>query len=119
MIIVIPLLFSYGTLRDPAVQRATFGRLLAGREDHLPGYVLDRLEITDPAVVAVSGQAHHPVLRYTGGAADRVPGMVSRSPRMSWPPLTVTRWTTGGCRSGWPPGWMRGRTWARTSGTTC
>jgi hypothetical protein len=31
-----PLLFSYGTLRDPAVQRATFGRELSGRDDQIP-----------------------------------------------------------------------------------
>jgi Gamma-glutamyl cyclotransferase, AIG2-like len=71
-----PLLFSYGTLRDPAVQRANFGRLLDGREDRLPGYEIGMLEITDPTVLAISGQQHHPVLRPTGNAADLVAGMV-------------------------------------------
>lgn len=32
------LLFSYGSLRDKAVQLANFGRELAGRPDTLPGY---------------------------------------------------------------------------------
>ena len=32
-------LFSYGTLQQKAVQIATFGRELTGREDSLPGYV--------------------------------------------------------------------------------
>ena len=76
MIVVMPLLFSYGTLRDPTVQRANFGRVLDGREDRLPGYALSVLEITDPAVIAVSGQTHHPVLRPTGDGADVVDGMV-------------------------------------------
>lgn len=33
------LLFSYGTLQDPAVQMANFGRLLEGTADQLVGYV--------------------------------------------------------------------------------
>jgi gamma-glutamylcyclotransferase (GGCT)/AIG2-like uncharacterized protein YtfP len=71
-----PLLFSYGTLRDPAVQRANFGRELHGRDDALPGYRMTLLEITDPAVVALSGTAHHPVAAPTGDPADQVPGVV-------------------------------------------
>lgn len=55
-------LFSYGTLQLEAVQLATFGRRLQGHPDRLPGYRLDLLEIQDPAVVATSGQAHHPIL---------------------------------------------------------
>lgn len=61
-----PLLFSYGTLRDPAVQRANFGRVLAGREDRLPGYAQRLVGITDPEVVRVSGQTHHPIVVETG-----------------------------------------------------
>jgi gamma-glutamylcyclotransferase (GGCT)/AIG2-like uncharacterized protein YtfP len=76
MIIGMPLLFSYGTLRDPAVQRATFGRELAGRDDALPGFAVRLLEITDPAVLAVSGETHHPIVVATGDDADRVPGAV-------------------------------------------
>ena len=34
-----PLLFSYGTLQQDDVQRATFGRLLTGQRDTLPGYL--------------------------------------------------------------------------------
>jgi hypothetical protein len=32
------LLFSYGTLQQPDVQRATFGRLLRGEPDALVGF---------------------------------------------------------------------------------
>lgn len=71
-----PLLFSYGTLRDPAVQKATFGRELTGREDRILGFRIDLLEITDPHVLAVSGQTHHPILAATGDPADSVDGSV-------------------------------------------
>nr|WP_172705441.1 gamma-glutamylcyclotransferase family protein [Variovorax sp.] len=55
---------------------ATFGRLLAGRLDQLPGYRLERLAIRDPAVVATSGKSHHPIVVPTGRAEDGVDGAV-------------------------------------------
>ncbi|WP_127501541.1 gamma-glutamylcyclotransferase family protein [Actinoplanes solisilvae] len=70
-----PLLFSYGTLRDPAVQRANFGRTLDGRDDGIVGYRLDVLEIADAEVVALSGETHHPIL-VPGAAGDTVDGSV-------------------------------------------
>lgn len=69
-------LFSYGTLQQPEVQLATFGRLLEGQADQLPGYITAMLKISDPDVVELSGKAYHPVLRYTGNQAERVAGMV-------------------------------------------
>ncbi|MGN6527443.1 MAG: gamma-glutamylcyclotransferase family protein [Burkholderiaceae bacterium] len=69
-----PLLFSYGTLQQDDVQRATFGRLLAGRADALVGWAQAMVAIEDPAVVATSGKTHHPIVRPSGDAADRVPG---------------------------------------------
>src|SRR3954471_772906 len=41
-------LFSYGTLRDPDVQRATFGREFKGHPDALVGWRTELLEIRDP-----------------------------------------------------------------------
>lgn len=70
------LLFSYGTLRLPAVQRATFGRLLDGRPDVLPGFALAPLTISDPEVVRISGAAIHLIARRTGDPADRIDGVV-------------------------------------------
>ena len=55
-------LFSYGTLRQLEVQRATFGRLLDARPDAIVGFRLELLTITDPAVIAASGSDRHPVL---------------------------------------------------------
>jgi gamma-glutamylcyclotransferase (GGCT)/AIG2-like uncharacterized protein YtfP len=67
-------LFSYGTLRQAQVQMASFGRLLEGREDVLPGYRLAQLEITDPEVLAKSEARHHPIAELSAG--DEVAGTV-------------------------------------------
>ena len=69
-------LFAYGTLRQPNVQLATFGRLLEGRPDVLRGFALAPLTITDPHVIATSGAAIHTIARRTGDSADRIPGIV-------------------------------------------
>ncbi|MEG9249742.1 gamma-glutamylcyclotransferase family protein [Arthrobacter sp. Soc17.1.1.1] len=71
-----PLLFSYGTLQFPSVQRAHFGRLLEGAPDQLPGFRLEMLAIRDPAVIATSGTDTHPILRPSGSSSDAVPGTV-------------------------------------------
>jgi gamma-glutamylcyclotransferase (GGCT)/AIG2-like uncharacterized protein YtfP len=69
-------LFSYGTLRAPAVQLATFGRLLDGEPDAVLGYGLEMLTITDPTVIATSGSASHPVLRKSEDPSAVVEGTV-------------------------------------------
>lgn len=57
-----PLLFSYGTLQQRAVQLSTFGRLLHGRADRLMGYHIGLARIDDPEVAALSGASHHPII---------------------------------------------------------
>ena len=69
-------LFSYGTLRQGEVQRATFGRLLEGKPDALTGFALAPLPIDDPYVIATSGSALHQIARPTGDPADRIEGLV-------------------------------------------
>jgi hypothetical protein len=69
-------LFSYGTLQQPEVQIANYGRLLEGKPDALAGYRLVPLEISDSEVVRVSGKAVHTIACATGDASDRVPGML-------------------------------------------
>ena len=69
-----PLLFSYGTLQQDDVQRATFGRALAGRADQLVGWTRAMVAIEDPAVVATSGKTHHPIVRPGDDPSDRVAG---------------------------------------------
>jgi hypothetical protein len=69
-------LFSYGTLQQPEVQRATFGRLLEGSQDAIAGYELGEQIITDQAVIAVSGSDTHPRLVPSSAADAQVPGTV-------------------------------------------
>lgn len=69
-------LFSYGTLRYTAVQRATFGRTLSGANDVLTGYRIDRITIADAHVLELSKESEHPILRVSNVASDTVTGMV-------------------------------------------
>ncbi|MBB6499864.1 gamma-glutamylcyclotransferase family protein [Pedobacter cryoconitis] len=69
-------LFSYGTLQNKNVQIKNYGRTLEGKLDKLTGYALSMIEITDAAVVALSGATHHPMVKHTGIVTDAVDGMV-------------------------------------------
>jgi len=71
-----PLLFSYGTLQLPSVQQASFGRLLHGCADRLPGYTLGQLPIDDAQVVATSGKTHHPIAIRCHRPDGAIDGMV-------------------------------------------
>jgi hypothetical protein len=71
-----PYLFSYGTLREEAVQLTTFGRLLHGQPDELIGFEQSLLRVDDPQFVATSGKADHAVVRFTGRPDSHVSGMV-------------------------------------------
>jgi hypothetical protein len=62
-------LFSYGTLRQPDVQRALFGREVESVPDALPGFEVGTVAISDPAVVAISGSVRHPIAREAGADA--------------------------------------------------
>ncbi|MDQ2103613.1 gamma-glutamylcyclotransferase family protein [Azospirillum isscasi] len=72
------LLFSYGTLQQEDVQIASFGRLLTGTADAMPGYRQEMLEITDPDVIRTSGKRFHPVVMESGDPADEVAGTLFR-----------------------------------------
>jgi hypothetical protein len=71
-----PLLFSYGTLQLEEVQRATFGRVLHGHRDELPGFEPSLVRIDDPRQAAASGRTHHANATFKGGDDSRVPGTV-------------------------------------------
>ena len=73
---LMPLLFSYGTLRQPEVQRANYGRLLDGASDALTGYRLQPLAISDAEVVLRSGKAVHTIACHSGDPRDRIPGLL-------------------------------------------
>ncbi|TFD59770.1 gamma-glutamylcyclotransferase [Cryobacterium suzukii] len=69
-------LFSYGTLQLAEVQLSNFGRTFTGTYDRLPGFELANLQITDPAVIAISGTDSHPILRFSGESCAFVAGEV-------------------------------------------
>ena len=71
-----PLLFSYGTLQQVAVQQSTFGRQLAGSPDELVGFARSVFRVEDPSFVAASGTADHAIVQFTGNPNDRVDGTV-------------------------------------------
>ncbi|AUG76612.1 hypothetical protein CFP65_1733 [Kitasatospora sp. MMS16-BH015] len=62
-------LFSFGTLLDPKVQHALFGRAVPTTPAILPGHATRPLRITDPAVIATSGTGVHLTLARKYGAA--------------------------------------------------
>lgn len=70
------LLFSYGTLQLESVQLKTFGRLLHGERDSMPGWKRSMLRITDPDVIAASGADHHPIVAASQDPSDCVEGVV-------------------------------------------
>ncbi len=71
-----PLLFSYGTLQQEAVQMSTFGRRLRGHADELVGFEQSLLRIEDPQFVTASGKADHAIVKANGRSDSRVRGMV-------------------------------------------
>ncbi len=70
------LLFSYGTLQMESVQLSSFGRVLAGSRDAMPGFKKSLVEITDPDVLATSGERFHPIVVPTDDPGEKVDGMV-------------------------------------------
>lgn len=71
-----PLVFSYGTLQQESVQLSTFGRLLQGQRDELPGFELSSVRIEDPEVVAATGMTHYANVTFNGRNDSQVSGTV-------------------------------------------
>jgi gamma-glutamylcyclotransferase (GGCT)/AIG2-like uncharacterized protein YtfP len=71
-----PLLFSYGTLQQEDVQLSTFGRLLHGQRDELPGFEQSLVPIENPQILATSGRTHHANATFNGRSDCRVSGTV-------------------------------------------
>ena len=69
------LLFSYGTLQQKEVQLASFGRLLEGSVDAMPGYRQSMHEILDADVIRTSGKRFHPIVE-ASVETDEVVGVV-------------------------------------------
>jgi gamma-glutamylcyclotransferase (GGCT)/AIG2-like uncharacterized protein YtfP len=58
------------------VQLATFGRLLRGQSDELPGFEPSLVPIEDPQAVAECGKTHHAKVTFNGRNESRVCGTV-------------------------------------------
>ncbi len=71
-----PYVFSYGTLQEEPVQRATFGRRLGGSPDVLPGFAPARVPVRDPRVTGTTGMTHYDNGVATGDPADKISGTV-------------------------------------------
>lgn len=69
-------LFSYGTLQLESVQLQSFGRLLQGEKDGLPGYRLEHIKIENAEVLRKSQQEYHPMAVYTGNTSDIIYGVL-------------------------------------------
>lgn len=69
-------LFSYGTLQLESVQISSFGRKLSGRPDAMPGFRKEMVEITDPEVLAKSGEQFHPIVVPSAEPGDAISGTV-------------------------------------------
>lgn len=59
-----------------AVQIETFGEVVVGQPDALVGFAKTMIEITDPEVLALSGERFHPIVRETKNARETVSGTV-------------------------------------------
>lgn len=70
------LLFSYGTLQSEKVQLENFGRILEGKPDRLMGYTIEKLQITDAAVLAKSQLEYHPIAVKSTNENDFIEGML-------------------------------------------
>ena len=71
-----PLLFSYGSLLHEHVQLATFGRVLAGSAETLPGFQRISIAITDSARAAQLDAAHLTNVVRSESADSGVVGML-------------------------------------------
>lgn len=71
-----PFVFSYGTLQEERVQLSTFGRLLGGQRDDLPGFELSSVPIKDAQLAAILGRSEHANVVFTGRSDSWVSGTV-------------------------------------------
>ena len=80
------LVFSYGTLQMPRVQRELFGRLVAMDDDALLGFETVPVEIDHPDVIEFSGSSTH--LGLVPGAPDaRIAGKLLHVTQADFPAL--------------------------------
>ena len=69
-----PLIFSYGSLQEEAVQLSIYGRVLSGEADALHGWVRTRIEVPKWHKAASSGTTHYANIECSPQSASRVAG---------------------------------------------
>jgi gamma-glutamylcyclotransferase (GGCT)/AIG2-like uncharacterized protein YtfP len=67
-------LFSYGTLQTEKTQLQLFARKLTAHPDHLPGYTIHDVVITDPVFLATGESPNQRIVSFTGKPSDSIPG---------------------------------------------
>jgi gamma-glutamylcyclotransferase (GGCT)/AIG2-like uncharacterized protein YtfP len=70
----VPLIFSYGSLQQEAVQLSTYGRVLRGEPDELIGWRLTVVEVPAWHKAAASGLTHYANVERSPEAGSRVAG---------------------------------------------
>jgi len=71
-----PLIFSYGSLQEEAVQLAVYGRALRGIRDALVGWVRTLIEVPKWHKAAAQGTTHYANLERSQSSSDIVEGTV-------------------------------------------
>lgn len=69
-----PLIFSYGSLKEEAVQRSIYGRALRGEPDELVDCVRTLIEVPKWHKAAATGLTHYATVTFVPGSGSRVPG---------------------------------------------
>jgi hypothetical protein len=70
----VPLIFSYGSLQQEAVQVSVYGRRLGGEADELVGWVRELIAVPKAHKAAAAGLTHYANVRIAPGSANRVAG---------------------------------------------
>ena len=71
-----PLIFSYGSLQEEAVQLSIYGRALRGEPDELLDCVCTQIKVPKWHKAAANGVTHYANVSFTPGSGSRVAGTV-------------------------------------------
>ncbi len=71
-----PLIFSYGSLQEEAVQLAVYGRALRANRDALVGWVRTLIEVPQWHKAAAQGTTHYANLERSQSSSDIIEGTV-------------------------------------------
>jgi gamma-glutamylcyclotransferase (GGCT)/AIG2-like uncharacterized protein YtfP len=72
----VPLIFSYGSLQEEAVQISIYGRALRGDPDELLDCVCTKIEVPKWHKAAAKGVTHYVNVSFMPGSRSRIPGTV-------------------------------------------